>query len=402
MKAPLDGVRIVSFEWIVVGPWATSFLGSYGATVIKVESIVKTDEARYVAPFKDGRRDANWSAYFSHQNCSKLSVTINLRKPAGRELALRLIKEADVVLENMTPGVMKSLGLGYEDVKAVKPDIIYISNSVQGQFGPHAYSTGFGQLAAALAGLINLNGWSDRGPALSHGAYVDYVTGRLVPSLILAALDYHRRTGQGQYIDNSILENTAYFYALPVMDFVVNRRIMDRNGNRDSLMCPHGAFRCKGNDRWVALAVSNDAEWAGLCKAMGQSQIAGDPRFATFWDRKSNETELEELIGRWTAGFTAEEVEAVMQKAGVPSSVVESTSDLFRDEQLQFHGFWRNLEHKAMGTITRSGPASKFSTITDVQTAAPLLGEHNDFVMREILHLSESEIADFIAAGAIG
>ena len=401
MRSALEGIKIVAFEWIVVGPLATSYLGEQGATVVKVESHIRPDGSRFVGPFKDGFTHPDYSGFFLHQNSSKCSVTINVKKPSGRDLILKLIKWADVVVENMTPGVMKSLGLDYESVKSVNPEVIYLSISIQGQFGPHHMSTGFGQLAAALGGCTHLSGYPDRGPAPCHGAYVDYITARLMPSLILAAIDYRRRTGKGQYIDNSILENTAYFFALPVMDYVINGRVWNRMGNRHPYACPHGAFRCQGDDRWVAIAVFTEEEWQAFCQVVGRPEWIKDARFSTLWERKRNEDELEKLIETWTVNYTAEQVEALMQNAGVPAGVVESTKDLLSDPQLKRRGTFRELNHKTMGPILRVGPASRFSRTCDVQFAPPILGEHNSYVLGEILHLSEDEISDLYAEGAI-
>lgn len=401
MRGTLEGIKIVAFEWIVVGPLATSYLGEQGATVVKVESHVRPDGSRFIGPFKNGVTHPDYSGFFCHQNSSKYSVTINVKKPSGKDLIVKLIKWADVVVENMTPGVMKSLGLDYESVKAVNPEVIYLSMSIQGQFGPHHMSTGFGQLAAALGGCTDLTGFPDRGPAPCHGAYVDYITARFMPSLILAAIDYRRRTGKGQFIDNSILENTAYFFALPVMDYVINGRVWNRMGNRHPYACPHGAFRCQGDDRWVAIAVFTEEEWQAFCGVLGRPKWTKASRFSTFWERKRNEDELEKLIEAWTVNHTAEQVETLMQAAGVPAGVVESTKDLFSDPQLQFRGTFRELNHTTMGLILRVGPASRFSRTTDVQFAPPILGEHNSFVLGEILHLSEDEISDLYAEGAI-
>ena len=401
MRGALEGIKIVAFEWIVVGPLATSYLGEQGATVVKVESHVRPDGSRFIGPFKDGFAHPDYSGFFSHQNSSKYSVTINVKKPSGRDLILKLIKWADVVLENMTPGVMKNLGLDYESVKSVNPEVIYVSISIQGQFGPRHMSTGFGQLAAALGGCTNLSGYPDRGPAPCHGAYVDYITARFIPSMILAAIDYRRRTGKGQYIDNSILENTAYFFALPVMDYVINQHVWKRTGNRHPYACPHGAFRCQGYDRWVAIAVFTEEEWQAFCRVAGRPEWTKDTRFSTLGERKRNEDELEKLIEAWTVNHTAEQVETLMQDVGVPANVVESTKDLFSDPQLQSRGTFRELHHMVMGPIIRIGPASIFSRTTDVQFAAPTLGEHNGFVLGEILRLSEDEIAELYAEGAI-
>ena len=401
MEGPLEGIKIVAFDWVVIGPMGTSYLGDYGATVVKVESHKRPDGLRYVQPFKDGIIDPDRSYFFTHQNSSKYSVTIDLKNPEGKELGMKLIEWADVVVENMAPGVMQRLGLGYESAKERHPEIVYLSLSLSGKSGPHHMLAGFGQLAGALSGCIHLSGWPDRGPAPPHGAYTDYITARFIPIVVLAALDYRRRTGKGQYIDMSIQENVVYLLSMPVMDWVINGHMWNRDGNRHSYASPHGAFRCKGDDRWVAIAVFTDGQWKDFCRVLGKIEWTTDPKFSGFWERKRNEDELKRLIEAWTINHTAEDVEILMQNAGVPANVVESTADLFSDPQLKHRGAFRELDHKVMGSVIRAAPASRFSKTPDVQFAPPCLGEHNEFVLKEILHLSEDESRDLYAKGAI-
>ena len=397
----LAGLKILSFEWIVLGPMATSLLGAQGATVVKVESHVRPDGGRFIGPFVDGVVGPNRGGFFFHQNASKRSVTINLKNPAGHELIQKLCRWADVIVENMAPGVMGKLGLDYAAVKVINPGIVYISTSVQGQFGPHYASTGFGQLAAALGGCSHLTGWPDRGPAPCHGAYVDYITARWLPSAILAALEYRQRTGKGQYIDNSILENVAYFFSLPVMDYVVNGRVWNRDGNRKPNASPHGAFHCRGEDRWVAIAVTNDAEWQAFCRVLEQPELATDSRFATLVARKQNEDELETLVNAWTADCTAEEVEAQMQAAGIPSSVVQTTREVMADPQLNHRQTFRDLEHSEVGPVRHICSASLYSKTQPDWRAAPMLGEDNETVLKDLIGLTDDEIADLYAQGGI-
>ncbi len=397
----LAGLKILSFEWIVLGPMATSLLGAQGATVVKLESHVRPDGGRFIGPFVDGVVGPSRGGFFFHQNASKYSVTINLKNPAGHALVEKFVRWADVIVENMAPGVMGRLGLSYDAAKEINPGIVYISSSVQGQFGPHYASTGFGQLAAALGGCSNLTGWPDRGPAPCHGAYVDYITARWLPSAILAALEYRRRTGKGQYIDNSILENVAYFFSLPVMDYVVNGRVWNRDGNRNPGASPHGAFRCRGEDRWVAIAVTRDEEWHAFCGVLEQPEWTDDPRFADLAARKRNEDELESLVGAWTETRTAEAVETLMQAAGIPSSVVQTTREMMADPQLNHRRTFRDLEHSEVGPVRHTCSASIFSKTEPDWRAAPTLGEDNETALSDFLGLTEDEIADLYVQGGI-
>ena len=401
LKTALHGVKILSFEWIVLGPLATSLLGALGATVVKAESHVRPDGGRFIGPFKDGIVGPSRGGFFAHQNASKYSITVNLKNPSGLALIHRLCGWADVIMENMTPGVMGKLGLDYAAVQRINPGIIYISTSVQGQHGPYATATGFGQLAAALSGCTQLSSWADRGPAPCHGAYVDYFTARWLPSAVLAALDYRRRSGRGQYIDNSILENTAYFFSLPVMDYAVNGRVWNRDGNRNPGASPHGAFRCLGDDRWVAIAVTEAAEWQSFCGVVEKPEWITDPRFATLAARKQHEDELEALVNTWTAGHTAEQVESMMQAAGIPASVVQTTREVLADPQLNQRGTFRELEHLEIGPLLHICSASRFSKNEPDWRAAPAIGEHNETVLRDFIGLTDEDIADLYAQGGI-
>jgi crotonobetainyl-CoA:carnitine CoA-transferase CaiB-like acyl-CoA transferase len=401
MAGPLTGIKVVGFDWIVIGPLGTSYLGDYGATVVKVESHIRPDGGRFVGPFKGGITNPDSSGFFTHQNSSKYSVTINLRHDSGRKLALELIKWADVVEENMAPGVMQRLGLDYEKAREVNPQVIYLGLSLVGKTGPSRNLAGFGQLAGALGGVTHLSGWPDRISAPPHGAYTDYLTARFIPIIVLAALQYRKRTGKGQFIDMSVFENTAYLMSLPVMDYVINERVWDRTGNRHPRACPHGVFQCEGDDRWVAITVFTDEEWQAFCQALDKPELATDPKYSGIEERKRNEDELEKLIAAWTINHNAENIESIMQNAGIAASVVESAADLFSDPQLKFRDGFRSLSHAEMGSVIRAAPASKFSKTPDVQFGPPALGEHNMYVLEEFLHLSENEIADLYAEGAI-
>ena len=214
-------------------------------------------------------------------------------------------------------------------------------------------------------------------------------------------MEYRQRTGKGQYIDNSILENVAYFFSLPVMDYVVNGRVWNRDGNRKPNASPHGAFHCRGEDRWVAIAVTNDAEWQAFCRVLEQPELATDSRFATLVARKQNEDELETLVNAWTADCTAEEVEAQMQAAGIPSSVVQTTREVMADPQLNHRQTFRDLEHSEVGPVRHICSASLYSKTQPDWRAAPMLGEDNETVLKDLIGLTDDEIADLYAQGGI-
>ena len=216
--------------------------------------------------------------FFGKHNANKYSVSIDLQNPKGKELAWKLIKWADIVTESFSPGTMEKLGLGYEEVKKVRPDIIYLSSSMQGRGGPHSSYAGYGQNAVNFCGLTEVTGWPDRVPSPPYGACSDYISCRFAAFAILSALDYRHRTGKGQYIDQSQFESTVQFMAVPIMDYQVNGKIMARNGNRLPYAAPHGVFPCQGNDRWVAISVMDEGQWQKFCQVMGTPVLASDKK----------------------------------------------------------------------------------------------------------------------------
>ena len=296
---------------------------------------------------------------------------------------------------------MKKLGLDYDSVKRIKPDIIYFGTCVGGQYGPLATFRAYGHQVGALAGVSHLMGWSDRPPAGVPFAYTDWISPRFAVSAILAALDYRRRTGKGQHIDQSQFETTLHFFAPVIMDYAINGRIMERNGNHLPCAVPHGAYRCRGEDRWVAIAVFADEEWQRFCKAIGEPDWTKEPRFATLKARKEHEDELDALVEEWTINYTAEQVMALMQAAGVCAGVVQSTKDLFEDPQLRHREHFRYLEHAVIGKHAYDNLAFRLSKTPNCQRAAPVLGAHNEYVLKELLGMGDDEIADLLAKRVI-
>lgn len=400
-RSALEGIKVASFCWIGAGPLAIKYFGMWGATVVRIESHTRPDLLRLMSPFKDGVVGVDNSAWGANINSSIYSVSLNLNKPRGREIALKLIQWADVVGENFAPGTMKKWDLDYESVRKVKSDIIYFSTSQLGQTGPHTGFIGFGYQAAALAGFTYISGWPDRGPIPFQGAYTDFTSARLGALAILAALDYKRRTGKGQFIDLSQMESCCHLLAPPIMDYFTTGRVMGRYGNRVDFAAPHGVYPCQGEDRWCAITVFTDEEWQAFCRALGEQRWIGDPRFATLTARKENEDELDELIAQWTKNHPAEEVEALMQAGGIAASAVESTKDLFEDPQIEHRGFFRQLKHSAIGFHTYRGPAFRLSKAPDCQFPGPALGEHNEWVLKDLLGLSDEEIAEGLIDGSI-
>ena len=341
--------------------------------------------------------------FYGRHNPNKYSVSIDMNSPGGKELAWKLIKWADVVTESFAPGMVERWGISYEDVKKVRPDIIYFSSSMQGRGGPHSNYAGYGQNACNFSGYTELSGWPDRKPCAPYGAYTDYVCCRFAAFAMTAALIHRKLTGQGQYIEQSQFESSVHFLMQAVMDYQVNGNIQTRMGNRTPIAAPHGVFQCLGDDCWVSLSAMDEEEWQRLCKAIGDPGLAKDPKFATLEARKQNEDELEAVITAWTLQHTREEVQKILIAADVPAHIVAKPSDVYRDPQLAARHYWNPLPHAVMG-VQKFEPQSGFifsRTPREVNRPSPLLGEHNEYVFKELLGMSDDEIADHIIDGSI-
>jgi len=401
-KGMLEGIKVADFSWVAVGPQVTRELAEQGATVVRVESHKRPDLLRVAMPYKDGIAGIDRSGYWTAYNTNKYGMSVDLSKPRGREAARKLVAWADIVADGFAPGAMKKLGLDYESCRQIKPDIIYFSTTQMGQNGPYAAFGGYGHHGAAYAGFSHLTGWPDRPPVLITNPYTDFISPWYVCSLVILALDYRQRTGKGMYFDQSQIEVGLNFWGPALLDYVVQGRIATRMGNRDPDMAPHGAFPCRGNDRWVVIAVATDEEWQALCRAMGDAPWAREPRFATFLARKENEDEMEPLIAEWSKDYSPEEVMVMLQDAGVSAGVVETAEDLLNDPQLKHRGHFVPLEHKVIGIHYYEAPAYRLSkTPAQLRRAAPCLGQDNEFVYKEILGYSDEEVTQFLLDGVI-
>ena len=396
------GVRVADFSWVGVGPNSTQMLAWHGAEVIRVESTLKLDTFRSGGPRPEGDRSPDGSAYWANHNRDKLGVQINLRTPEGVEAAKRLIAVSDVVTESFTPGFMARIGLDYEAVRALKPDAIMISMSMEGQYGPHAQFRGFGLILQAAAGITGLTSWPDRPPTGTGVAYTDWVAMHFAASSLLAALDHRERTGEGQYIDLSQLEATTYALDGALVAALNGGGSATPNGNRHPEAVPHGVFACEGEDRWCAVSVMGEAQWAGLCEATGRGDWAADEGLRAAAGRKRREDEIEAGLAAWCGERTAEEAQERLQAAGVPAHLVATMADVQHDPQLRHRGHFWETDHPVIGPLAYDGPAYLLSeTRAGPHKPAPLLGQHTEQVFRELLGYSEGELAELVASGAI-
>ena len=389
---PLAALKVLDFCWVVAGPMITKYLAEYGATVVRVESAKRPEVLRKAAPFPNGIEGINRSGYFGNYNANKYGVTIDMRHPRARELAARMARWADLVTENFTPGTMESWGLGYEDLKQANPRIVMFSTSMLGRGGPLERQPGFGPVLSSQVGLTHITGWPDRDPVNPYGAYTDFIVPRFAVPAILAALDYSRRTGKGAHLDVSQLEASVHFSAPFILDCAVNGREQSRMGNRHPWAAPHGIYPCEGDERWIAIACFSDQEWQALSRIIEPEGGAGAERFSTVLGRKALEDELDEALGRWTAGWEARRLMETLQSAGVPAGVVNDSRDLFEDPQLKHRGHFQFLEHPEMGRYpTERSEFDLSRTPGSLERPAPTMGQHTEHVLRQIIGLSEEE-----------
>jgi crotonobetainyl-CoA:carnitine CoA-transferase CaiB-like acyl-CoA transferase len=400
---PLAGVRIVDFMWALAGPNATRALADFGATVVRIESTKRLDVCRTLQPFQRGEIGPENSALFHTANAGKLMLTLDPSKREGREVVLDLVRWADVVTESFSPKAMRAFGLDYETLRAVKPEIIMLSTCLMGQTGPLARFAGFGNLAAAVCGFVELGGWPDREPAGPFGAYTDYIAPRFNAIAVLAALEHRRRTGEGQHIDLSQGEASLHFLAPALLDYFANGRLPARAGNRDPAFSPHGVYAARGEDRWVAIAVRDDGEWRALCDALGRRELGADPRYASAAARLARADELDALVAAFTSAHDAVEVEARLQARGVPAHAVQNSPELVADPQLRARGAFVELENPACGTPTVVEGARVLLSRTPARVAgtAPTFGRDNELVLKEILGYDDDRIAELVIAGAL-
>jgi len=391
-----EGVKVADFAWVAVGPQVSRELAEHGATVVHIECHRKVDTLRALGPYRDAKSGINRTAFGTMHNTNKYGISLDLTKPKGHEVARKLVKWADVVTESMTPGTMKKLGLDYESCQEIKPDIIYYSTCQTGQYGPWANFGGYGGHASALAGFHPLCGWPDRDPVVLYGAYTDYISPWYLATDLIGALLHRRRTGEGMYLEQSQLEAGVTFLGPALLDYAANGRIASRLGNRDPYAVPHGVYPCRGTGRWVAIAVYTDEEWQAFCRVLGHPDWTRE--FATLLSRKENEDELDTLVAEWTRGYSAEEVMAMMQGVGVAAGISQTAEDLLEhDPQLKHRQHFVQLMHKVIGPHHYRAPTYKLSkTPAELYKAAPCVGEDNEYVYKQIVGLSDDEIAELL------
>jgi len=400
---PLSGIRVCDLTWIIAGPTATRVLADFGADVIRVEHQQAIDPIRLGRPINDEKPNLNNSGFFNYFNRNKRSVLLNARHPLGMELLHKLIAVSDVVIENFSGSVLDSWELGYEQQKAINPGIIYCSISGYGHDGRDKHFTTWGPTAQALSGLTMMSGLPGKPPAGWGYSYMDHTAGYYGAIAIMMALHHRNQTGEGQHLDLSQVEAGMILTGPAVLDYTVNGRTWRREGmppgNRawEPAIAPHNTYPCLGEDRWIAIAVRNDAEWQAMAQAMGEPSWAADSKFATNAGRLANQDELDANISAWTATREDYPLMHVLQAAGVPAGVCQSPGDRFeKDEQFRDRGWWATMPHPEMGEESEfDGVTPSLSATPGTnRTSAPMLGANTHEVMTSLLGLSDEEFAE--------
>ena len=402
-NGPLDGIRVIDFCWVGAGPYATKMLADLGADVIKVESAVKPDGLRLSPPFAGGQIGVNRSGYFSDRNTSKRSVAINMNTAEGKRLAQQLVAGCDVVANSFTPGVMARFGLSYDEVRASNPQLIYLAMSMQGDSGPERDYLGYGMTISALVGIHHLSALPGKLPVGTGTNYPDHIPNPChAVFAVLAALRHRRRTGEGQYIDIAQTESTIAVLAPALVEYEANGHDREPIGNRHERFAPHGVYACAGKDRWIAIAVTDDAQYPDLVTALGLPTDVV-PRDADEAYRRAAADYLDEAIGSRTRDRDADELMHLLQARGIPAGVVHDAQGVIElDEQLTARGHWVRLVHAEMGeTIYNAWPFRLSTTSTDLRAPAPLLGEHTEEICRDVLGIDEDRIESLVRAGVL-
>ena len=394
-RRALEGIRILDFTWVVAGPVAVRILADQGAEVIKIERRDTLDL---------GTRRGGFSGNLHR---GKESTVVNMADPRGIEIAQKLAAVSDVVIDNFSARVMRNWGLDYESLKKIKPDIIAVSMSGFGHTGPHKDYVSYGPTLQALSGYTLQMRHPGHEPAGWGYSYADMTGGYSGALAVLMALWHRKQTGQGQFVDLAQFEAISSLVGPGLLDILNNQTPSEPVGNRsqEAPAAPHGVYRCKGDDRWCAIAVFTDAEWQSLCRVLGQPAWTRETRFASLADRLQHQDALDGYIEAWTQQHTAEEVMARLQEAGIAAGVVANGEDLDRDPQLRARGYWAQLPAQENGKteeVILDGPPFKLSkTPGYVAAPGPLLGEHTESILRRLLNYSDQQIAQLKAERVI-
>ncbi|MCL0101652.1 CoA transferase [Dehalococcoidia bacterium] len=412
-RLPLKGVRVADLSVVLAGPGVTSLLADWGAEVIRIEPLqvlqpstrgrsafpsqASIDAARnwvFAYPnWTPGERAWNkWPFYQAHAK-NKLSMTVDTKQSEGIDIIKRLIAVSDIVVENNVPETIAKLGLGYEVIRQIKPDIIMLRMPAYGLTGPYENFRSFGPHLEGTAGHTNIRGYSDTDASMTEDVFFGDACAAATGAFAAATAMYQaRRTGKGQLVELAQVESLVPFFGEFLMDYQMNGRVPGPQGNDLYTMAPHNAYQCLGEDSWVAIAVSDEKEWQGLLRAMGSPDWARDERFFTQAARFTNREALDTLVTEWTLKHENRWVMVTLQEEDVPAGVLNNEEDAFNDPQLNARGFFPELNHPDIGVHRYPGIVWKMSKTPNAVRSHPVtLGEHNAYVYKELLSISDAE-----------
>lgn len=407
-KMAIEGIRVLDLGMFWAGPYAGKLLADMGAEVIKVEAIRRPDplrtQARGLYPNGiPGERPWNRSGMINERNRNKYGIALDLTHPRGADVFKKLVKISDIVSENFSARVMEGFGLDYSALREINPGIILVSISSQGLTGPEKDFVSYGNALEQSGGFTFLTGYPGVPPYFSSGNYPDAIAGILGAGAALVAIRERQRTGQGMHVELSQREAVTHMLGEHVLDYSMNKRVGEPQGNRHPAIAPHGCYPCQGEDRWVTLAARNDEEWVALCRVMEKPEMATDPRFSTIVSRHRNQDELDAIIGAWTQGRSPRAVMEELQKAGLAVGAVYTVPDMLEDPHLKARGFFEVESHPESGTHPYYSRPMKLSKTPHIHRRhAPLFGEHNLYIYRDILGMSENDIVELEQARVIG
>ncbi|MDD5288260.1 MAG: CoA transferase [Dehalococcoidales bacterium] len=393
---PLEGVRVVDFSWVWAGPSCAMFLASLGAEVIKIEGHRRTDPTRHgvVWPLPDEKPTVvkpNQGMSFNSVNLGKKSISLDLSKPEGLQLAKRIVAISDVVSDNLRAGAMKRMGLGYDVLRKLKPDLVAISLSSRGQEGPQKDYGGYATIHHAIGGGAYITGYPDDAPCASLGD-IDIINGATGAFVVLSALYHKMQTGEGQYIDYSQCEAVSSMNGESFLGYEMTGEVPERMGNAHPSYAPHNLYKCWGVDRWLALEIHSDEEFKKLAEVIGMPELPKDARFARMSARKKNEAKLDKIIEEWTSQRDRDWMVREFCKAGLAAAPSRDDKDLYADPHLKARKAFATIDNPEIGKLELVGMPWHMSETKTELRCAPMLGQHNDYVLKELLGLSQPEV----------
>lgn len=399
----LEGVRVLDLGMVWAGSICGQVLSDFGADVIKVESRANLDIARQGRPIIGEEYDPNQNPLFHNVARNKRSLAINLKLDAGRDLLRRLVEHADVLVENMRPGTLPRLGLGYDDLRQINPRLVFVSITMAGQTGPLNRMRGYGNTISGITGLDSIMGYDpEEGPLGMAHAYADPNVGLYAALMALTGLEERRHTGVGCHVDLSMWEAMVTALGWPLLDFELNGRIAGPIGNASIPGAPSGVFECEGEDAWVSIEVRTDEDWAGIVEAMGRPDWALSADYRTMPERLRRREELNARVAKWARPQSRDELSELLQQHGVIAAPCLAVGERLFDEHLTARENFVWVDNPVLGREPVYGQAMRLSaTPGGVHAPAPMLGEHTDEVLREVLHISDEELERLRSEGVL-